>query len=213
MIRAIIFDFDGVLVESTDVKTKAFERLFAGEDPKSARRIVDYHLKNAGVSRFVKFKSIYRDILKRSLSETEFHKLCREFSGLVMDEVVSCPWVAGALEFLERNRGAYSFFIVSGTPEEELQRIVQRRGIAGFFQEVLGSPRTKDILLADIMDRHGLRSEEMIFIGDSETDWEAAQRTEVGFVWRKTRRIRDMSDFSGPSIPSLIYLEQHLTAG
>ncbi len=28
MIKAIIFDFDGVIVESVDIKTKAFARLF-----------------------------------------------------------------------------------------------------------------------------------------------------------------------------------------
>ena len=59
MIKAIVFDFDGVLAESANLKTRAFSDLFKGEDEETVRQIVAYHLKNAGVSRFEKFKIIY----------------------------------------------------------------------------------------------------------------------------------------------------------
>ena len=89
MIRAIAFDFDGVLVESVEVKTRAFARLFNTEGPDAVRKILDYHLENGGVSRFEKFKTIYRSILKRPLSEEQFRSLCERFSELVVDEVVA----------------------------------------------------------------------------------------------------------------------------
>jgi len=47
MIKAIIFDFDGVLVESVDIKTKAFAGLFEHEGDSIVRRVVAYHIKNA----------------------------------------------------------------------------------------------------------------------------------------------------------------------
>jgi len=68
MIRAIAFDFDGVLVESVDVKNRAYARLFEKEGAELVRSILTYHLKNGGVSRFVKFQTIYREILERPLS-------------------------------------------------------------------------------------------------------------------------------------------------
>ena len=98
MIRAIVFDFDGVLVESVEVKTRAFARLFAGETPEAVERIVTYHRQHGGISRFEKFETIYRDLLKRPLSEEIFHALCEQFSRLVVEEVVAAPWVEGALE-------------------------------------------------------------------------------------------------------------------
>ena len=58
MIKAIIFDFDGVLVESLDIKTRAFAKLFGPEGPDMAKRVVDYHLQNGGVSRYEKFTDI-----------------------------------------------------------------------------------------------------------------------------------------------------------
>jgi len=69
MIKAIIFDFDGVLVESVDIKTKAFAGLFEHEGDSIVRRVVAYHIKNAGVSRFEKFRHIYKEMLDRELTE------------------------------------------------------------------------------------------------------------------------------------------------
>ena len=69
MIRAVVFDFDGVLVESIETKTNAYACLFECEGEEIVRRVVEYHLKHGGVSRFEKFKFIYREILCRPLSE------------------------------------------------------------------------------------------------------------------------------------------------
>lgn len=213
MIRAIAFDFDGVLVESVDIKTNAFRRLFSNETPELVEQIVEYHLRNAGLSRFVKFKAIYRNILKRPLPEAKFQQLCQKFADVVVEEVVACPWVDGAQEFLQKYRERYSFFIVSGTPEEELQEIVRQRGMTALFREILGSPRTKEVLLQEVLARYALRSEEVIFVGDSETDWLASQRTGVKFVFRKSPGMPGLHNFSGPSVASLFSLDKHLSTG
>ncbi|MDD5437468.1 MAG: HAD hydrolase-like protein, partial [Candidatus Omnitrophica bacterium] len=84
MLRAIIFDFDGVLVESVDLKTGAFAKLFAAEGEDVVRKVVEYHLGNTGVSRFDKFRYIYKNILNRELSEEKFADLGRDFADLVM---------------------------------------------------------------------------------------------------------------------------------
>src|SRR5256712_13190101 len=112
MIRAIAYDFDGVLVESVEVKTRAFARLFNTEGPDAVRKILDYHLKNGGVSRFEKFKTIYRSILKRPLSEEQFRSLCERFSELVVDEVVAASWVDGAEGLLIPHQGRDSVFCI-----------------------------------------------------------------------------------------------------
>ena len=106
-IRAIAFDFDGVLVESVDIKTGAYALLFKEEDDESVRQIVDFHLKKGGISRFEKIRKIYNDILHRPLSETHYRELCTQFSNLVVEEVVVAPWVNGAKEFLIQNEKRY----------------------------------------------------------------------------------------------------------
>jgi len=67
---------------------------------------------------FVKFRTIYSKILKKSLSEDIFKSLCDQFSNIVVDEVVAAPWVEGAREFLENNKNRSLFFIVSGTQQK-----------------------------------------------------------------------------------------------
>ena len=212
MIKAIAFDFDGVLAESVEVKTKAYAKIFEHENEDVIQKIVAYHIKHAGVSRFEKFKTISRDILKRPLSNNTFQSLCTRFSKLVVDEVVASPGVEGAWKFLENNKKLYSFFVVSGTPDEELKEIIRRRGMEKFFDEILGSPKTKDILLNQLMQKYELKPAEMVFVGDAETDWIGARKTGVRFIWRQiSKQEPPLPGFNGPSIPSMAYLSTCLS--
>ena len=83
MIRALVFDFDGVLVESVDTKTKAYAALFKDEGEEVIRSVLKYHLENGGVSRFEKFRFIYQRILCQPLSKEKFHSLCENFSKMI----------------------------------------------------------------------------------------------------------------------------------
>ena len=211
MLRAITFDFDGVLAESVDVKTNAYAFLFQEEGEEIVQRIVDFHLKNGGVSRFEKFRSFYSDILRRPLSEERFQELCTRFSHLVLDEVVAAPWVEGAKEFLVQNEKEYTFAVVSGTPENELEEIVRRRRMDHFFDSVKGSPKDKVTLLSEVMDEYHLKPEEMVFIGDAQTDWFAARETGVPFLWRcASSEAGLLSGYTGPRLSSLNELEENL---
>ncbi len=56
--KAIIFDFDGVILESMDVKTKAFALLFK-DYPEHLPAVLALHQTHGGMSRFEKFEIIY----------------------------------------------------------------------------------------------------------------------------------------------------------
>src|SRR5271166_1937444 len=96
---AIIFDFDGVIVESTDIKTEAFRSLFADWSEK-LEAIVDLHQRHAGIDRLVKFEVIYREILCLPLTAERKAALAARFAELVVERVVACPLVPGAAAFL-----------------------------------------------------------------------------------------------------------------
>ena len=61
-------------------------------------------------------------------------------------------WVERACGFLYNNNEFYSFFVVSGTTEDELKEIIRRRGMESYFNEVFGSPKTKGILLRELSE-------------------------------------------------------------
>lgn len=186
VIKAIIFDFDGVLAESVDIKTKAFARLFEREGERVIEEIVEYHIKNAGVSRFEKFGYIYKEILKIPLTDVDFRNLCNRFSLLVVDEVVNAPFVKGAREFLENYSSVYNCYIASATPREEMEKIVKRRQMSRYFKGIYGAPTKKTDVVKTILFTHDLKPDNVIYIGDAISDYEAAKENNVAFIARIT---------------------------
>jgi len=184
MIKAVIFDFDGVILESADIKTEAFRELFSAY-PEEVEKIVEYHLINAGISRYVKFRYFYENILGKSLSKEKEMELGKKFSEIILKKVLEAPFVKGALEFLTGSNCKYNFFIASGTPEEELHDILRERCILKHFKEAHGSPKTKPDVIRDILSRYGFENKEVVYIGDAESDRCAAKETDVFFIERK----------------------------
>lgn len=181
---AIAFDFDGVLVESVDVKTRAFADLYAPYGESVVARVVAYHLAHGGVSRFEKFRHFHREFLGRPLAADEEAALGERFSALVEDAVVAAPMVAGAAEFLSAYHARLPLYVVSGTPDEELKRIVARRRLGAYFRAVFGSPRGKAELLAGIAAAEGIEADRMLMVGDATTDYDGAAGTGTAFVGR-----------------------------
>lgn len=179
-ISAIIFDFDGVILDSVGVKTQAFAQIAAPYGSEAVRRMVDFHEANGGISRFNKFEWFAREVLGRSLSVEETREMGRHFEALAFEGVLNAPFIAGALEFLETFDRP--FFVASGTPETELRTIVERRELARFFLETHGSPRTKTEIIKDLLGRYPFRSAEVLFVGDAMTDYRAANECGLPFV-------------------------------
>ena len=183
--RVIFFDFDGVILESADIKTEAFVELFQ-EHQHQLSAIKEYHLSNMGVSRFVKFEWIYKNLLKQSLSEQESKQLGERFSKIVYEKILIAPFVPGAQELLQHVSKNSICFVASGTPEDELQSIVKERNLSGYFKEVCGTPRTKTKIVEEMIEKHNLKREHCWFIGDANTDYEAARTTGLKFIARNT---------------------------
>ncbi|KJR40901.1 haloacid dehalogenase-like hydrolase [Candidatus Magnetoovum chiemensis] len=183
--KAIIFDFDGVLVESAKIKTDAFRKLFS-KCTEHVDEIVNYHMKNMGISRYVKFRYFYENILKQPYSTIEGEALSREFSSLVLDGIEKAPLVTGTEAFLEFAADKYLLFIASGTPQEELEHIVSHKKLKKYFTEIKGSPLTKPQIIDIIITKYSVSKNETLFVGDAESDLNAARNTGIHFILRAT---------------------------
>jgi len=183
--QAIIFDFDGVIVESGDIKAQAFADLYRHHGEVIAQAAVDYHRANGGMSRYLKFHYFQKNLLKNpSLTKEEEQELDRQFSELVMNAVIACQPVAGAETLLNKMVNQIPLFVASGTPESELQVIVERRNLSHYFTEVRGSPCLKETLIADILSTYPLDPERVLMIGDALVDYESAHQNGVAFLGR-----------------------------
>ena len=110
--------------------------------------------------------------------------LDRKFSELVSSEIRRCPFVPGALGFIEKRFRECPLFIVSATPERELLAIAGDRGLTRFFDGIYGSPSLKSALLRSIQQKVGKPPETLLFIGDSVHDYHAAAEVGTQFVGR-----------------------------
>ena len=182
--RAIIFDFDGVIVESEEIKTRAFVAMYRAYGTAVVDAAVAHHRANGGISRRKKIRWCHRTQLGIELDQAALDELCRRFSNMVEDEVVACDWVAGAEEVLRTQYGRRPLFIVSGTPQDELARIFARRDLDRWFVEVWGSPRGKPEIVADILARHRLEPRSVLFVGDAAADLRAARANGLRFIGR-----------------------------
>ena len=182
--KAIAFDFDGTLVESIEMKTEAFRELFS-EFPEKWQEIKEYHLTNEGISREVKIPYIYREILSEELSPKRNQYLVDRYSVLVYEKMLSAPFVKGAYELISAGRGARKQFIASGTPQNELRRIFEKRDLSKFFDGVYGSPKSKVEIVKNFSKKMNIPTDEMLFVGDAQSDCDAATSLGMHFVWRK----------------------------
>jgi len=180
---AVIFDFDGVILESVEVKDDAFRALFA-DHPGEIDMIMDLHRRHGGVSRFVKFEMIYRDILRQPLASGRKIELGRRFEELALERVMACPMVAGARELLDRLHGHVAMAVVSGTPDGELAAIIAGRRLSSYFAEIHGGSRGKRSIVDEMVRTRAWRRERVLMVGDAMTDHGAARANAVAFVGR-----------------------------
>lgn len=185
IIRAVVFDFDGVIIESVDVKTAAFAKLFEHEGSEVVAAVVQYHLANGGISRFEKFRHYYNNILRRTLSVEEEKDLGQRFSNLVMDGVLKAPYVKGAVEVLEHYYRHTPLYVASGTPHDELMDIVVKRKLGKYFKGVYGSPQQKAAILGNVVRSLNVSPERVVMIGDAMSDYNAAITAGTCFVGRE----------------------------
>ena len=209
MIKTIFFDFDGVLAESVAVKTQAFRKLFLPYGEEIAQNVVNHHLQNGGISRFEKFKIYHQEWLNVQLDNIGMEKITLQFSNFVLEGVVNSTEVKGAFDFLEQNKENFQYYIITGTPTEEMKIILEKRNMDCFFKGVYGSPTKKTEWSEYIIGKEGLDRKSIVFIGDALADYEAAQNSSINFILRETEENLSLFNFfSGQRIKDITELAQ-----
>jgi phosphoglycolate phosphatase-like HAD superfamily hydrolase len=185
MIRCVVFDFDGVLVDSNAVKRQAYSDIFSDFGPAAAGAVVAVLRADTEDDRFGVIRAILTALpdpppgekLDHLVAEQaeRYNRICEEHAG-------TCPEVAGASAALNRLGRAYPLYLISATPQDPLRRIVGRRGWSAHFRDVLGRPATKRENLARVMQREGIEGGAIVLVGDGRRDLEAARGAGCRFV-------------------------------
>ncbi len=199
MIKAILFDFDGVILDSLDVKTQAFYDMYLPYGKEIAERVKKHHLDNGGISRFEKFKLYHEEWLGIPTDESKIYELANEYSKQVFQGVINAPEVEGIRTFLDFALNKYKMWIITGTPTDEIQKIVRAKKLDKYFVACYGSPEKKTFWTAKILQEEHLNPNEVIFVGDALADYEAASTHHTHFVLRQHSENKEL--FSGKNLP------------
>ena len=182
MIKNIIFDFDGVILDSVPVKTEAFRKLFNEYPKEVVDKFIEFHLENGGVSRYEKIKYFFEELLQKSINNKKILFLANKYSELTKEELANNKYlIKDSVEFIKKNHKTYNMHIASGADENDLRYICDKLDLTQYFLSINGSPTQKSEIIKNILASNIYKKSETIMIGDSITDFNASLENEIEF--------------------------------
>ncbi len=182
------------------VKNQAFYQLFLPFGDMVANRVCEHHIANGGMSRMDKMP-LYLQWAGQVGRVSTIDTFCVRFGEMVLQEVVDAPWVPGAESLLRTNRYRQTFFVVSATPQGELEEILHKLDLTQCFSQIFGAPTRKSDAIRMVMTGHGLEPNDCLMIGDALADLEAAEANAIPFLLRRHCTNAELfSSYAGPSL-------------
>jgi phosphoglycolate phosphatase-like HAD superfamily hydrolase len=137
------------------------------------------------MSRYEKIP-IYLKWAGKENTESEIENYAEKFSLLVKERVISSNWVDGVESFIKSKTNSQLFFILTATPQDEIEEILDKIKIRHLFDEVIGSPMKKIDAIKIILSSYYIAPSNSVMIGDSKVDFDAALYNSVPFILRRT---------------------------
>ncbi len=194
--NTIIFDFDGVILNSMDIKGNGLRKIFREYPKGKVEKLVAFHHENGGVSRYAKIRYFFEELLEERVTEEEVLKYAEEFSKQMKVELDNEDYlIEDTVNFIKKHHGDYHFHIASGADEKELQYICDRLKLTPYFKTIEGSPTVKEELVEGILTGYQYDKKTTLLIGDSKNDYEAAKENRIRFAGYNNEALRSYEDF------------------
>jgi phosphoglycolate phosphatase-like HAD superfamily hydrolase len=179
--QTLVFDCDGVVLDSNKVKTAAFYMAALPYGEEAAKGLVEYHVANGGISRYKKFEWFLNHIVSNKAGP-KLSELLASYASEVREGLLNCEIAEGLFELRQKTFAA-NWLIVSGGDQYELREVFAARGLAELFDGgIFGSPDSKDEILARELDLGNIKKH-ALFLGDSRYDHVASSAANLDFVF------------------------------
>lgn len=186
----LVFDCDGVILDSNKVKADAFFQAALPYGETAARALVEYNRLNGGISRYRKFEYFITHIVAKPAEPGALRQLLDVYARIVRAGLLTCPVSPGLASLRRATQGRW--LVVSGGEQGELREIFDRRQLTCYFDGgIFGSPDPKDAIIEREIRRRTILSPALYF-GDSAYDFSVARNAGFDFVF-----VSAWSEFSG----------------
>ncbi len=168
----IIFDFDGVIVDSNSIKKRCIES--ASEkvcEPQKQYNFVEYFVQNNGIPREHKINLFFQG--QDALTILSQYNECLKS---MFDQI---NLTNGILEFLELLKFyKRDMYVLSGGDKKEVENLINKLISTNMFVSTMGGPKTKEENLESLF-----LNGKTLFIGDSKKDYEIAEQYGFDFIF------------------------------
>lgn len=192
MIKNILWDFDGVIIDSMAIREYGFREIFKNFDKQSVDKLIQYHNNNGGLSRFHKIEYFFSNILKQNITQNEILQYADKFTTIMRQELINPKHlIIETVKFIKNNYKNYNFHIVSGSENNELNYLCKKLNLSQYFISIHGSPTLKNNLVLDLITNCKYNLNETILIGDSINDYEAAIANKIEFYGYNNKDLKN----------------------
>ncbi len=174
MTSIVVFDFDGTLADSNDIKRKTFYSV--SRDLRGSSKVLDDIFSASSPDRYTVFRKLSARL---GLTEQEKSQLVKLYSVQTKKNIVARglkPEALKALYFLKD--AEVPCFINTATPTINIKSILCSMNVDQYFKSILGSPESKIDNLRHIIAGLNCSPSSLIVVGDGIDDRDSA--TAVG---------------------------------
>lgn len=195
--EVILWDFDGVIIDSNSVREFGFREVLKEFDLEQVEQLIDFHNANGGWSRYVKFRYFYEEILKRPISGSQVQELANRFSSIMVESLPNPELlIEETVRFIqEMHSQGKQMHIVSGSDGDELRSLCDELELSKYFISINGSPTPKPALVKAIIDNGDILACQYCLIGDAVNDYDAAKANTITFFGFNNASLSNLGNY------------------
>ncbi len=182
--QTLIFDLNGVIIESTDTNAQIYAQIFEPYGQQVVRQVVEHYKNFGGIPRQKRIEMYLRDFAQIEPTQELIDRLSEKFSQLYLESLKNARFVDGVFEFMQQTGKKYDKFLSSGAPEKDIPQILNTLKLSKYFIKGYGAPRKKSQHIKEILETYQYPKKQVAFIGDSPKDKEAALDNGIIFIAR-----------------------------
>ena len=192
----IFWDFDGVILNSNEVRTEGFKYIFDSYSKKHIDMLINYHTINGGLSRYEKIEYFSQKILDKKLNEQEKKQYAELYGNYCRERLCDKNLlIKNSINFISENHKNFDFHLVSASDEKELIYLCSNLNIKKYFKSISGSPVNKIENIKRLLKSNNYIESKCCLIGDSINDKVAAIENSISFFGFNNKKLIKDSEY------------------